>query len=123
LCGLGYILFTTILSYQGPYRTFHKVCNIIKNDNEAQKLLGPNIKCFGENSGRRRTNVQHGTYTHAQTKEKHHMSVFYAEGLYNAAEVFVDWKPNGTIYSLRMDVPLTGERLVFTKNKRFERRN
>ncbi len=97
---------------------------IRQGDEEVRKLLGEPVHCFGDENSRRRRTLAHARYHNAATGQEHMRIAFSAEGPHNAADVIADVKvSSGALYSLVLQVPLTGEKLVYTSQGKFERRN
>jgi len=106
-----------------PQRIFSRASDLIRKDPEVQKLLGPHIKCFGDETGRgHRRNLNSVTYLNTNTNELHTRVVFTVEGDTNTALALAETTSSGQFYVLTLHLPVTGEKLVFTNEGKFQLR-
>lgn len=118
----AYQLFSAGFAPSSPQHVYSKASDLLRRDPEVQKLLGPNIKTYGEETSRRRRGLQSTKYFNAATQRDHVRVLFSAEGDVNAADVIADVTASGQFYLLTVEVPVTGEKLVYTNTGKFERR-
>lgn len=104
----AYQLFSAGFAPSSPQHVYSKASDLLRRDPEVQKLLGPNIKTYGEETSRRRRGLQSTKYFNAATQRDHVRVLFSAEGDVNAADVIADVTASGQFYLLTVEVPVTG---------------
>jgi hypothetical protein len=104
----AYQLFSAGFAPSSPQHVYSKASDLLRGDPEVQKLLGPNIKTYGEETSRRRRGLQSTKYFNSTTQRDHVRVLFSAEGEVNAADVIADVTASGQFYLLSVEVPVTG---------------
>lgn len=104
----AYQLFYAGFGASSPHHIYSKASDMLQRDAEVQKLLGPNIKCYGEETSRRRRGLQSTRYFNPNTQREHIRVLFTAEGDINAADVTAEVTATGQFYLLTLEVPVTG---------------
>eukprot|EP01090_Pellita_catalonica_P019431 TRINITY_DN6610_c0_g1_i5.p1 TRINITY_DN6610_c0_g1~~TRINITY_DN6610_c0_g1_i5.p1 ORF type:complete len:143 (-),score=21.06 TRINITY_DN6610_c0_g1_i5:306-734(-) len=123
--GLVYVLYMLIkrlVSPSGSQSIYRRTSNLVKNDPLINELLGPKLHFYGSGQGARRNEVVSSRYRAADTKDVHVEVMFHVAGAYNKAEVYADvLQKNGTIYSLVVVIPYSGQVLAYnTTTNKFE---
>lgn len=123
LIGAGvvtYTLFKNMFEKSSPQRVFNRTCDLIREDELIQDVLGNGIRCYGEGSANRARNVTSVNYTNQKSGVDHMMVSFHLEGDKDKGDVLVDvLAKSGKLYSLVVVVPMAHMRLVYTKEGKF----
>ena len=116
--GIAYSLFGNMAKKTGPTRMFGYAMDRLNKNPQTEIHLGMPIKGFGEEQGRRRSQMAHSQYKKPGGDPTTYTYLkFYVEGKKNEGVVHFEYA-DGELHYMIVEVPRTGKNFAIEDNRR-----